>query len=267
MTAPTARSEVLAVRYAGRELLRSEFFLNFRHYDEPDAPLTMDYFVWVVRTAGQTVLVDTGYNPRSAARRGRRLDRSPVDALASAGVPAESVDRVVVTHCHFDHVGNLGAFPRADVVIAADEHTFWRGPTARRNQFGAWADPEDLAVLDELDKAGRLHLVDQRATVAPGVDVVVVGGHTPGQAIVTVDSGTGRVVLASDAVHTYEEIELDRPFSLAADVVGMLHAYDRIRDLLTHPNAVLVPGHDPLVMNRFERLDAAPGLGVTVMPS
>jgi glyoxylase-like metal-dependent hydrolase (beta-lactamase superfamily II) len=87
--------------------------------------------------------------------------------------------------------------------------------------------------------------------VAPGIDLLHVGGHTPGQAILTVRSGARQVILTSDAVHYYAELELDRPFAIVADVPAMYAAYDQIRELERVPGAVVVAGHDPGVMTRF----------------
>ena len=77
------------------------------------------------------------------------------------------------------------------------------------------------------------------------------GGHTPGQAIVTVATAAGPVILASDAVHYYEELERDRPFATVANLAEMYAAFDQIRELGTEPGARVVAGHDPLVAERF----------------
>ena len=60
----------------------------------------------------------------------------------------------------------------------------------------------------------------------------------------------GPVVLASDAVHYYEELERDRPFSTVANLADMYAAFDRIREM-GEGGARVVAGHDPLVTERF----------------
>ena len=57
-------------------------------------------------------------------------------------------------------------------------------------------------------------------------------------------------MLASDAVHYYEELERDRPFSTVANLADMYAAFDRIREL-ADGGALVVAGHDPLVAERF----------------
>ena len=56
-------------------------------------------------------------------------------------------------------------------------------------------------------------------------------------------------------MHFYEEFELDRPFAVIADLEQMYAAYDLLRELVATPGAVLIPGHDPEVLERFPALD------------
>ena len=79
------------------------------------------------------------------------------------------------------------------------------------------------------------------------------GGHTPGQLMVQVDSGVGEVVLASDTAHYHEELEGDRPFSLFTSLPDMVRAYDTLRDLATRPQTRVIAGHDPRVRSHVRR--------------
>jgi len=91
--------------------------------------------------------------------------------------------------------------------------------------------------------------------IAPGVHVVHVGGHTPGQTVVAVfGDGAPPVVLASDAVHFYEELDKERPFAVIADLPEMYDGYDTVRELVG-ADGHMVPGHDPEVMQRYPRVD------------
>jgi glyoxylase-like metal-dependent hydrolase (beta-lactamase superfamily II) len=68
--------------------------------------------------------------------------------------------------------------------------------------------------------------------------------------VTVVDAGAGPVVLTSDAVHLYEELELDRPFAVMHDLEQMYAAYDFVKELARSRRAVVVPGHDPDVFVR-----------------
>ena len=128
------------------------------------------------------------------------------------------------------------------------EYGFWTGPMGRRGQF---ADTTETSELGHLREAGRLTLTGRAHTVAPGIELTEVGGHTPGQAVVTVATGGGPLILASDAVHYYEELERERPFSTVANLADMYAAFDQIREMGAEPGARVVAGHDPLVTERF----------------
>src|ERR1700759_1368195 len=92
MTAEAA-SEVLAVRYGTVQTSRAGTFYQYGQYGEPDAPLPMDYFFWLIRGPGATVLVDTGFAAEVGRRRGRTCLVDPVRALAGLGVVPGRPDR------------------------------------------------------------------------------------------------------------------------------------------------------------------------------
>lgn len=256
--------EVIAIRYATRLTTRSDCFLGFGHTRAPDAELRMDYFFWLVRNDQRTVLVDTGFAPDVGARRGRTCLHAPVDALARAGVEPADVAQVVLTHLHYDHTGNAVAFPQAELVVQRRELDFWSGPGGARACFADHAEASEVELIVAADRAGRVRRLDGSAAVAPGIDAVAVGGHSPGQQMLLVESRRGPVLLASDVLHYYEELEHDRPYVAFADLEAVYAGLDRIRDL-ERDGAIVVAGHDPAVLDRFPRLagDAA-GLGVQI---
>ena len=118
--------EVLALRYGifdGR--------LQFQNYIIPDdhaAPDPLDFYIFAIRGNGRTIVMDTGFNPVSAARRGRELLRTPSDALLQAGIDPAEVPDVVLTHMHWDHAGGMEYFPKATFHLQAAEMAYCTGP-------------------------------------------------------------------------------------------------------------------------------------------
>jgi glyoxylase-like metal-dependent hydrolase (beta-lactamase superfamily II) len=265
--APDVSHRVLAVRYGTRQTTRADGFHRHAASGEPDGPLGMDYFLWVLQGPEGTIVVDTGFDPEVGARMGRTCLCPPGEALARLGIEPSTVGRVVLTHLHYDHIGNVGLFGDAELVVAERELDFWTGPIARRGHFASHARADEVAAVARARDEGRVVTVDEAAEVAPGVRAIRVGGHSPGQLILVVETGAGEVVLASDAVHYYEELDDDRPFALFADLEAVYRGYDTVREL-TDAGRALVPGHDPLVMERFRALDGElSGLAVEVAPA
>lgn len=261
----TTGYEVLAVRYATRSTHESGVYLNHHMYDAPDGPIDMDYFFWVVRSSERTIIVDTGFTPEVGEPRGRTMTCPVPEGLSRLGIEPADVDMVVITHCHYDHTGNVGLFPGVPIVISDRELEFWSGPMAKRFQFASSLEAEDIEVILQREREGEVTRISGTTEIAPGVTAIEVGGHTPGQLILLVDGLDGTVLLTSDAVHYYAEVERDWPFIIAADLPATYEALDIVSELSQVPGTAYVAGHDPLVLERFPPIDAAdPGFGVRI---
>ena len=103
----------------------------------PDDAQTMDYYFWLVRNRDRAVLVDCGVDRARGVRTNRHQENDPLELLARLDVAPGDVDHVVISHMHFDHVGNLTLFPSATFSIAREEYEFWTGPLGRRDGFRA----------------------------------------------------------------------------------------------------------------------------------
>ncbi len=257
--------EVFAVKYAHHERRASA---NFIGGDPHDGPMPLDYFVWLVRGAKRSFVVDLGFNAATAASRKRELIRNPADGLRLLGVEAASVEDVIITHLHYDHVGNFDLFPKATFHLQDREMEYATGRHMAQKPFAeAYAVDDVVGLVREVYK-GRVRFHDGDVELAPGVSLHHVGGHTKGLQVVRVLTGRGWVVLASDAAHLYANLEETRPFPIVYHVGEMVEGYRRLRELAESP-AHVVPGHDPIVMRRYPapspelagicvRLDVAP---------
>jgi glyoxylase-like metal-dependent hydrolase (beta-lactamase superfamily II) len=179
------------------------------------------------------------------------------------GVDPTVVDLLVITHIHYDHVGNVGLFPGARMPVARAEFEFWTAdPVAQRPHFAVHADPDAIERLRGAAAEERVVFIEDRAEVAPGISAVLVGGHAPGQLVLEVAGEHGPIVLASDAIHYDDELERERPFGIFVDLADMYRGYSKLRRYAA-AGAAVVPGHDPSVMRRFASLDGdAAGLAV-----
>ncbi|MES1926565.1 hypothetical protein T31B1_14640 [Salinisphaera sp. T31B1] len=245
--------EVYAIRYASMARAPGANFIGGDPHDGAD---DMDFFVWVARSDQRVLVIDTGFDRATAERRKRNFLRCPSEGLAMLGIDPDEVRTVILTHLHYDHAGNLGLFGRAEFVIQDSEMAFATGRHMRHGFLRHAYDVEDIVDLVRSVHAERVRFVDGQATLCPGVEVHLVGGHCAGLQVVRLWTRRGWLVLASDATHYYANLETGRPFPIVFDVGQMLAGHERLRELADAPE-LIVPGHDPEVMSRYPAPDAA----------
>lgn len=245
--------EVIALKYATRAGARPDHFVGG---DPHDVPMPMDYYVWVVRDAARLFLIDTGFNADMAVKRHRTLLRTPAEALGLLGIAPADVRQVVVTHLHNDHIGTFDEYPNARFHLQDDEMAFATGRYMCCERFNRAYEVEHVAGMVRLTYQDRIDFHRGDAEIAPGLSVHRIGGHTAGLQAVRVHTARGWVVLASDASHYYEHFETRRCFPLVFHVGEVLEGYARLLALADSP-AHVIPGHDPLVMQRYPALSTA----------
>lgn len=245
--------EVYALKYAERDTTACQFF-----YREPShAPLTLDYYVWLILGGRHPVLVDTGCLDDDARERGMRGYVSPAAMVERAGVKPGEVPVALITHLHYDHWAGHGLFPDAEYWIQRGEVAFWTGSLAGSPAFRQSASPGALERLGPLAATGQLRIIDGDREVLPGIRLHRVGGHTAGLQIVSVETARGTVVLTSDASHFYRNVETRQPVQIITSLPEMLAGFEMIH-ALAGAERLIVAGHDPAVADRFERVE--PGI-------
>src|SRR5580698_9329202 len=149
----TAEYELLALRYATREARRHEHFIGG---DPHDGPMPMDYFVWVAKNADRAVVIDIGFTAESGGKRGRKMERDPIDSLMLLDVDPSKVEDVILTHMHYDHVGNFHKFPTARFHLQEPEIHYAVGRHMRHKQLARSFEPDDVCGIVRLNFDGRV---------------------------------------------------------------------------------------------------------------
>lgn len=245
--------EIYAVKYATRPAQRSA---NFIDGDAHNGPMPMDYFVWMIRNRERVIVVDTGFTRDMAVQRKRTYLRTPSEGLALLGIKAAEVKDVILTHMHYDHVGTFQDFPGARFHLQDDEMNFVTGRHMRHHKFNHSYEVEDVVGMVRLVHQDRVCFYRGSVELAPGISLHRIGGHTMGLQCVRVATARGWVVLASDSSHYYEHMETGRCFPTTFHVGEMVEGYDTLRSLAESPRHI-IPGHDPLVMERYPAADPA----------
>ncbi|WP_415855117.1 MBL fold metallo-hydrolase [Sinomonas sp. G460-2] len=207
---------------------------------------------FVILGPGRVILVDTCLGgPKVPGGTGMRGFSSRwLASLEAAGAPAETVDTVINTHLHHDHVGwntRLGddaaltaTFPAARYLVARADYEHFAGSSGTPPQRHI---EECIAPLD---RAGVLEQVAGKVRIDDGVRLVPAPGHTPGHMVVEVSGDGRRVLLAGDLIH--HPLQLRRPdVSAAMCVDPRLSAATRLEvlDRYADTDTVFLASHLP----------------------
>jgi glyoxylase-like metal-dependent hydrolase (beta-lactamase superfamily II) len=236
--------EIYALRFASMPQRRVHE--NFLRRDMPDGPMALDFYIWIVRNAHRTVLIDTGFAARALAERPWQLHIDPVDALARLGLDPAEIRDVVITHMHCDHAGNIERFPNARLHVQDKEVNFAAGRCMGDAHLRFPYDLQDVLNLVSTVYKERVCFHDGDSPIHPGLSLLLVPGHTPGMQAVRVMTPRGLVVLASDASHYYANCMRRSPFSGTVDALATLSSYSKMLDIAGSADR-FIPGHDPKV--------------------
>lgn len=229
---------------------------NFLQPGDRSGQMQLDFAVWVARRGDRVVVVDTGFSDLSGDKRGRRLDRRPAAAVRSLGIDPDHVGHVVLTHLHYDHAGNVGDFPQAQVVVQASELQYVTGRSMTHPSLSHFFEVEDIVDIVRRVHGGAVRVLDGDVELSPGLELYLVGGHTLGLQVVRIRTQRGWIVLASDAAHYFANLTERNPFPAILDLGRMLDGYDRLTALADGEDHI-VPGHDPEVFARYAESEAA----------
>ncbi|RSO08162.1 MBL fold metallo-hydrolase [Streptomyces sp. WAC 06783] len=225
-------------------------------FARPDGTLRAAVQTFALEIGGLRVLVDTGIgNGKTRANPAwHQLDTPYLDRLAAAGFPPESVDHVILTHLHADHVGwnpRLApdgswrpTFPRARYLTARAEYAYWSGvemEESRRQMFRDSVEPvRENGQLDLIDVAGP------GVEIIPGLTLVPAPGHTPGQSAVALHSDGQSALITGDCVH--HPVQLAHPdlcSSVDIDPEEAVRTRRRLLDEVARTGALLLGSHFP----------------------
>jgi glyoxylase-like metal-dependent hydrolase (beta-lactamase superfamily II) len=178
------------------------------HFATEEGRLKMSIHSLVVETPTRRIVVDTGLGNDKQGRGvvGWNNRNTPfLEAMTAAGFPPESIDTVLCTHLHVDHVGWntklvdgkwVPTFPRARYLFGKTEYEYWRDYTA---------EPDKVAVFDDSAKpvvdADRADLIPSDHRLCEEISVIPTPGHSPGHMSVLIESGGEQALLSGDVAH------------------------------------------------------------------
>jgi glyoxylase-like metal-dependent hydrolase (beta-lactamase superfamily II) len=201
------------------------------------------FLSYLIKTDTGNILVDTGINPDDVPFFTRGKQNSwPEEyylpnCLKTAGVSMDDINTVIITHFHLDHIGWLGQFKKAEIVVQKEEYRFATDPPD-------WAPFKYSA--PRFDFSGlKLKLVDGDLVLMPGITLLFTPGHSIGHQSVMVDlPKTGTIILCGDAVFLEESLEKEYIPTCWFDTRQSLLSVKKLKTIAQVRNALVFPGHD-----------------------
>jgi glyoxylase-like metal-dependent hydrolase (beta-lactamase superfamily II) len=223
---------------------------------ERDRKLDIPVMVWLLKGSnGRTVLIDSGFYRQKLLDQWKPQNfRTPAAAVEAAGVSPDAITDIVISHAHWDHVDGADLFPNAAVWIQREEYRYYTGEAWHARNTHGGVDAEDMLALLKINTQGRLRFVEgDDQEIIPGIRCYIGGRHTRESQFCSVKLASGTAVFTSDNVYLYENFDKHVPIAQTLDAASNLKAQDRAKSLASDPR-LLVPGHDPAVFERFERV-------------
>jgi glyoxylase-like metal-dependent hydrolase (beta-lactamase superfamily II) len=252
---PEPEYEIYAAKYGGPLFRKVAIVLWNVGWDE-DGPI--NYYVWAIKAKnGEITLVDTGSSPAQGAARKVPGFVDPIDVVARIGAGADSVSKVVITHMHWDHVGNiegyLRAFPKAKFYVQQREFDFCvKDPVCLRKPVVVVFDPAAIKIVGDLERSDRLVIVDGDVNLAPGIDLFLAPGHTLGLQVVRVNTAKGPAVVGSDCAHVFRGYREDNPSVFIMDMPAWIRSFDKVKSKAAID--LIFPGHDILMDQNYPKV-------------
>jgi glyoxylase-like metal-dependent hydrolase (beta-lactamase superfamily II) len=249
-SASTPEYSIQAIRYASSPNVPvSELVIGA----PKDAKIEITMVIWLIRGGGHTIVFDSGFHRDTFIKDFPMKDYlRPDEAVRLAGVKPEEVTDIVISHAHWDHMGGIDLFPKANVWIQKEEYRYYTMDAWQPGGQHGGIEPEDAKQLVQLNTEGRIRLVDgDNVEIFPGIRAYTGARHTYASQYLRVE-GNPTFVLASDNCYLYRNLlshmasatfsEADHPANIAAQsrMIELAGSADRV-----------VPGHDALQFQKF----------------
>jgi glyoxylase-like metal-dependent hydrolase (beta-lactamase superfamily II) len=245
--------EVYGIRYA---TLKDFSVAGLVAGADPARKMDIAMYVWLIKGGGKNILFDAGFYREKFITRWHPAEfMKPSDALQKAGLKAEDITDVIISHIHWDHADGFDLFPKAKIWIQKDELEYYAGEAWQSRRTAA-GDAEDVLGLVKLNTEGKVGLVKgDGQEILPGITCYTGGKHTYQSQYIGVKTASGVVVLASDNVYLYENLQKHVAIAATLDAESNVRAQDRMKQI-AGSEKLIIPGHDPAVMKNFTEAGA-----------
>lgn len=210
--------------------------------------------VWLIRGGGHNILFDSGYHRDTFLKYFPATEYiRPDEAVKLAGVQPSEVTDIVISHSHWDHLGGIDLFPKANVWIQKEEYRYYTDEAWQAGGDHGGIDPEDVQALVRVNTDGRLRLVDgDNVEIFPGIRAYTGGHHTYAAQYIRVE-GNPPFVLASDNCYLWRNLaEHKASATFSKDFwPANIKNQERMIELAGGNPDRVIPGHDATQFEKY----------------
>lgn len=245
--------EVYALKFTSEATLpASQIAINGPETDS----VTVAFMFWLIKgSTSKLILVDAGFHKdiEDAKEVDLRNYVRPDSMLLRLGLKATDISDIILSHPHWDHIDGIDLFPNAQVWIQRDDYCYFVGNAWQKDGLEWGFNKRDVRKLLDINLAGKLKLVDgDNKEIMPGIRVYTGSRHTFNSQFVLVESGAEKIIIASDNMYTYYNLEYLKSPAMPAtfDTIAYVKSIERMKTLASHTKYI-IPGHDALLFKRF----------------
>ncbi len=253
-TAAQVQYEVYALKYA--VLKDPTPVSNWADHAPAEDSVPISFHFWLLKgSQGKKILVDAGcrMDLENAVDFGLTGFERPDSVLLRLGVAAGEITDIIISHPHWDHIDGLPLFPDAVVWMQKNDYNYYVTEAWQGESKPGGIAPRTIGHLLKLNMNGRLKLIDgDNKEILSGITVYTGSRHTFDSQYVVVGSGKERVVIASDNIWIYYNLQkMQPPPSYGTmDAAGYIRNMERMKTQATQPRFIL-PGHDDAMFRLF----------------
>lgn len=259
--------KITLLEYAYQHLIPNGIVYSGYFNDAPDPSVT--YTLALLQSKEHTILIDTGYDDTVQENKQLEvscdIDRytSPAEIVKRAGVQPEEIEHVILTHCHWDHIGGLQLFPNATFYIQKREYLKWMEVLALPAEYQTLRislSYDAMNRLQDLAMQGRLVLLDGDVDeLFPNIHIrLAEDGHTYGGSMTIIDNPDGRYIHIGDVAYLKRNIlgpdlnGVSIPQSLGAGSITnrIISMQDALAAVDGDIDRVLI-GHEPETFDQY----------------
>lgn len=227
--------ELYVIKY-GDSLYHSK---HVYYEDTLNKPLPFAWMFYVIRYGKKIILVDTGFRKESLIEFYNIDYKNPLSLLKKLNIDPSQITDVIITHSHFDHIGNVDRFINAKIYIQKDELENFKKYSKNQEILDFFKNNKNLITFDEAYILYDLFKIEK------------IGSHTIGSSVVSFNHKNKNYILTGDECYLLDNCQ-GKMIGTYYDIKKNKKFIEKIKEIA---DKVILTFHDPLIFDKYQKID------------